>query len=141
MNSHTCEAIHQEQMQEIAPRDGNKVLPGGAASSSATCVLLPPASSGPCTHSALGTWLQQAPVLIQRDQAPLVWSSSTGGKSALGTRLMIWLAQCTEPYMEVMEEKSMTQMSPCRQGGHAGGTPSEVWARPQVSWRKKGRGR
>jgi hypothetical protein len=39
--------------------------------------------------------------------------------SRRGTRRTTWLAQCTEPYMEVMLEKSITRTSPCGQQARA----------------------
>eukprot|EP00955_Chlamydomonas_euryale_P041143 351898-Chlamydomonas_euryale.AAC.4 len=36
------------------------------------------------------------------------------GSEPRGTRRTTWLAQCTEPYIDVMDEKSMTLTSPCK---------------------------
>lgn len=38
---------------------------------------------------------------------------SSGGNMLRGTRRTTWLAQCTEPYIDVMDEKLITLTSPC----------------------------
>ena len=51
--------------------------------------------------------------------------ASAACRKRRGTRRTTWLAQCTEPYIEVMEENSRTCTSPCIESGGGEGLMEE----------------